>query len=223
MPELNPESRPQPPADNKPSPPPGLKAASPKDARERILEEAKKLFRQKGFEGVSLNDIVNAVGVKKPTIYYYFGDKEGLFVEVLMAMMRYGHNYVTANIRPEMTLTQKLTHLSEGYLRFSPTSLLSMLRDAQNYLSPASQQQVIAASQRHLVDPFEQLFQEGIDAQEIQPLDPKSLAMLYLSLIDSMTLQKSMLEGRNFDYQATAKLLVNTLFYGISTTPKANE
>ncbi len=191
--------------------------ASPaKDARERILEEAKKLFRQKGFEGVSLNDIVNAVGVKKPTIYYYFGDKEGLFVEVLMAMMRYGHHYVTANLSPDMSLAQKLIHLSEGYLRFSPTSLLSMLRDAQNYLSTDSLSRVMEASQLHLLQPFEHLFQEGIEKQEIKPLKPRELAILYLSLIDSITLQKSMLEGREFDHTATAELLVETLFHGIS-------
>jgi AcrR family transcriptional regulator len=187
------------------------------DSRDRILDEAKKLFRQKGFEGVSINDIVDMVGVKKPTIYYYFGDKEGLFVEVLVTMMRHGHDFVSANIRSGMSTADKLEKLSEGYLRFSPTSLMSMIRDAQNYLSVASQQTVREAYDFYLLKPFERLFQEGIQAQEIRALDPREMAMMYLGLIDAVTTQKSMLEGRMFNHKAAAGLLVNMMFDGIRT------
>lgn len=190
-----------------------------KEARERILEEAKKLFRQKGFEGVSINDIVNAVGVKKPTIYYYFGDKEGLFVEVLVTMLRRGHDFVAANIRAGMSTAEKLERLSEGYLRFSPTSLMSMIRDAQNYLSPPSLQTILEAYNFYLLKPFERLFQDGIQAQEIKPLDPRELAIIYMGLIDAVTTQKSMLEGRQFNHKATSELLVNMMLNGIQPTP----
>lgn len=186
-----------------------------KDARVRILEEAKKLFRQKGFEGVSINDIVNVVGVKKPTIYYYFGDKEGLFVKVLVAMLRHGHDFVSANMRAGMSTADKLEKLSEGYLRYSPTSLMSMIRDAQNFLSPVSQQTVHEAYQFYLLKPFERLFQEGIQAQEIKPLEPRELTIMYLGLIDAVTTQKSILEGRMFNHKLSAELLVDMMFNGI--------
>lgn len=198
-------------------PEPKVQEKRGKEARERILEEAKKLFRQKGYEGVSINEIVDAVGVKKPTIYYYFGDKQGLFVEVLVAMLRHGHEIVSGNIRSGMNIEEKLSRLSEGYLRFSPTSLMSMIRDILNYLNPAGQEKVLEAYNFYLLKPFERIFEEGIQNQEIKPQDPRELTILYLSLLDGVTTQKTMLEGRAFNYKVATDLLVEVLFRGIYT------
>lgn len=53
----------------------------PKDPakREAILEAAKRLFVQLGFEAVSMDQIAGEAGVSKLTVYSHFGDKESLF------------------------------------------------------------------------------------------------------------------------------------------------
>ncbi len=48
-------------------------------AAERILEVASKMFAQKGFSNVSVRDICKEAGTTAPVIYYYFGNKKGLF------------------------------------------------------------------------------------------------------------------------------------------------
>jgi AcrR family transcriptional regulator len=47
--------------------------------KQTILNEALGLFSAKGYEGVSVNELTEAAGITKPTLYYYFGSKEGLF------------------------------------------------------------------------------------------------------------------------------------------------
>lgn len=47
--------------------------------RDQILDGAKKVFMDKGFEGASMNDITRAAGVSKGTIYVYFANKHELF------------------------------------------------------------------------------------------------------------------------------------------------
>jgi AcrR family transcriptional regulator len=47
--------------------------------REHILEVSRKEFFTKGYGGASINTIVEAADVTKPTVYYYFKNKEGLF------------------------------------------------------------------------------------------------------------------------------------------------
>ncbi|MBV5350315.1 helix-turn-helix transcriptional regulator, partial [bacterium] len=47
---------------------------------ERILQDGWELFQQKGYRGVSVDEICLRCGITKPTLYYYFKDKENLFV-----------------------------------------------------------------------------------------------------------------------------------------------
>ena len=51
--------------------------------RDDIFKCALKLFSEKGYDAVSPNEIVEKVGITKPTLYYFFGSKEGLFEEIL--------------------------------------------------------------------------------------------------------------------------------------------
>jgi TetR/AcrR family transcriptional regulator len=46
--------------------------------REQLLEAALNLFQINGYEKTGVQSIVDAVGVGKPTLYYYFGSKKGL-------------------------------------------------------------------------------------------------------------------------------------------------
>ncbi|MBS4968953.1 MAG: TetR/AcrR family transcriptional regulator [Lachnospiraceae bacterium] len=48
------------------------------DNRQAILDSALTLFYEKGYDAVGVQQIVDAAGVTKPTLYYYFGSKQGL-------------------------------------------------------------------------------------------------------------------------------------------------
>ena len=52
-------------------------------ARERLLQSAVELFARKGYSATSVNEIVQAAGVTKPILYYYFDNKEGIYIEIL--------------------------------------------------------------------------------------------------------------------------------------------
>ena len=48
-------------------------------SKECILESALNLFCQKGYSGAGINEIATESGITKPTLYYYFKSKEGLY------------------------------------------------------------------------------------------------------------------------------------------------
>ncbi|SNB46872.1 TetR/AcrR family transcriptional regulator [Geobacter sp. DSM 9736] len=52
-------------------------------ARERLLAASLDLFTAKGYAGTSVREIVAAAGVTKPVLYYYFGSKEGIYLELM--------------------------------------------------------------------------------------------------------------------------------------------
>ena len=53
-----------------------------------ILKAASELFLQRGYDAVSLDDILEKVGGSKTTLYSYYGGKEGLFAAAVQTMCR---------------------------------------------------------------------------------------------------------------------------------------
>ncbi|SNR42924.1 TetR/AcrR family transcriptional regulator [Puniceibacterium sediminis] len=55
----------------------------PDGVRANILQVAREAFAQKGLSGTRIDEIAARTSTSKRMIYYYFGDKEGLYLEVL--------------------------------------------------------------------------------------------------------------------------------------------
>lgn len=54
----------------------------------KILEVAERLFAERGYNGTSLRDIADQVGIKEPGLYKYFASKDALYEAVLEAALR---------------------------------------------------------------------------------------------------------------------------------------
>lgn len=55
----------------------------PEWTKSQLLEAARDEFADKGLSGARVNTIAAAAGVNKQLLYYYFGDKDGLYAAVL--------------------------------------------------------------------------------------------------------------------------------------------
>ena len=53
------------------------------ERREQLIQVARGLFAQKGFEGTSVEEIAASAEVSKPVVYEHFGGKEGLYAVVV--------------------------------------------------------------------------------------------------------------------------------------------
>jgi AcrR family transcriptional regulator len=58
------------------------------EPRERLIICARDLFQQKSFEGVNIREIMSAADVTQPTIYYYFKNKDDLFLQALLDLLK---------------------------------------------------------------------------------------------------------------------------------------
>ena len=199
---------------------PTAKPANPRvkvqDARGEILQQAKLLFRQKGYSAVSMNDLVAAAKLTKPTIYYHFTDKETLFTEVALEMMRHGNELFMAGIKRSKGTREKLGKLAEGFFRFSPTSLNTLVRDASEHLSEPHLKRMMEAHRFYLVQPLAGIFQEGIDSGEIRAGEnPETMAFFFLSWIDAMSTLGVAHQGRPYNTRNCAAQMINIFLDGI--------
>src|ERR1700747_1895688 len=89
-----------------------LKTAAEEDSskRRQILEGARKIFMDLGFDGASMGEIAKAAGVSKGTLYVYFADKSALF-EAIVEEETLEQGKVRFNFDPERDVTTPLPAL----------------------------------------------------------------------------------------------------------------
>ncbi len=83
------------------------------DTKQRLIEEAKRLFARKGYDGVSVKEICDAAGANVSLISYHFDGKEGLYRACLE---QYGNERISiaerflqpAKTRDEMRLRMQV-------------------------------------------------------------------------------------------------------------------
>ena len=54
-----------------------------RERREQLLDVARSLFAEKGFESVSVEEIAARADVSKPVVYEHFGGKEGIYAVIV--------------------------------------------------------------------------------------------------------------------------------------------
>ncbi len=59
------------------------------ERRQQLLDVARSLFAEKGFDGASIEEIAHRANVSKPVVYEHFGGKEGVYAVVVDREMHY--------------------------------------------------------------------------------------------------------------------------------------
>jgi len=83
--------------------------------RRQILEGARKVFMDLGFDGASMGEIARAAGVSKGTLYVYFADKNALF-EAIVEEETLEQGKLTFNFDPARDVTTTLTEFGQAYI-----------------------------------------------------------------------------------------------------------
>ena len=63
----------------------GVRAAGKARSRQSLLDAAKRLFMERGYEGATVREIAAAAGLSTGAVFASFSDKSDLFNEVLLA------------------------------------------------------------------------------------------------------------------------------------------
>ncbi len=86
--------------------------------REEILQAAKELFLEQGYDATTIRRIADRVGVSAPALYLYFPDKEQMMLA--LCDQTFGH-LLRAVEEIEKTVTdprQRIRRFGEAYLKF---------------------------------------------------------------------------------------------------------
>ena len=90
---------------------PTERSRRPKDRADQIIAEASRLFRERGFHDVGIDDIGAAVGITGPAVYRHFESKVDLLVAAVVRSTDRMHTLLTTSLEGADTAEERLNRL----------------------------------------------------------------------------------------------------------------
>lgn len=148
--------------------------------RAEITAAAAAIFNQRGFKGTSLGAVAAELGIDRATLYYYIGNKEELFDEVVRHATEFNVAHATGIENSDQPAAAKLraliTSLMDSYARNYPLLYIYIREDLNHVAGPRS---AWAVHMRGLNKRYEQaavaIVQQGMDDGSFRSIAPAAI------------------------------------------------
>jgi AcrR family transcriptional regulator len=113
-----------------------IQETQPKPRKEEILDVATRLFAERGYEGTSMNDVAERVGMRKASLFYHFATKDALYEAVLDRLVASIGSALGVVYGAEGTFKERLGQAAETLtvvLGSHPYAARLLLREAMDW------------------------------------------------------------------------------------------
>lgn len=184
--------------------------------KEEALKKAMHVFWEKGYEGTSMADLIESIGMKAPSLYAAFGNKDAIFKEVVQKYLPIVVNGQLATLNNTSDIVEAVQNTLKECVRLftspdNPHTCLIMT--AAINASPEHQDHVV--SLRAMREDYRNAWVKRFEIAEQErqltgQLSPQQLADFYVTLIQGMSLRAK--DGANKeDLTRTAEIALNIL------------
>ncbi|MHA2031371.1 MAG: TetR/AcrR family transcriptional regulator [Candidatus Kariarchaeaceae archaeon] len=188
-------------------------------AHKKILEAAEYLFAEKGYNGTSVNDIVEKSGQSKGAIYNHFENKERLFLALLDTQTNIGLKQLRELFSEKDSTVQKIKKVLDVTMDNSCDCPSETGRMQIEFMIAASRIESITKEMQNRNKTIQlfitELIDEGIKKGEFKPeIDSKSLASLLFATLEGLGLEYATL-GIEFDADRLKATFMDLILKGI--------
>ncbi len=200
---------------------PGTKG---KQTRRRLIEAARALFREKGYQGVSIREIARAAKIREASLYYYApGGKEDLYVEVVKLDLDWYEKGVREVIQKAEPSAQAQLHAVAAWLLAQPPPPLFRLFETDvQFLSTENRERLLSQLFESLYAPLAAVFRNAQIRGELRAVDPLLLATQFLAALIGVQHSQAarLLTG---DAPSLASQTVDIFLHGLAPPPEQEE
>lgn len=155
--------------------------------RERILEEAARLFAKSGYENSSVADLAAAIGVSKAAIYHYYPTKQDIYDAIIIDVLRGMTAAVSQAVAQAPGHRERLRAFMLAHARYFQQHHPQFVTMLVGYSGMTITEREDAA---HLRDDYERMLRDilaaGMAAGEFRALDVASSGRAVLSTLNWM-------------------------------------
>ena len=178
-------------------------------AREKLLSAALALFNNKGYAAASVREIVAASGVTKPVLYYYFGSKEGLYLELLNGSFSEFDHFIERISDLQGPVGDRIGHFCTTVLDLVVQNIeVVRLMYAIHYGPPQGAPEINFETYfTRMLETIHDLVREGMANGELQPSDSSDAAWTVISILNAAMAEQLCSTPARIDRQQMVRML----------------
>lgn len=168
--------------------------------RERILLAALEVFTNQGYEGARMEKIASMVGINKASLYFHFKSKEDIFRELFLDILEKYQNMLTTVINESRgyPCRERLIIIYKRYLDYNLDNTEMSFWNRIYYAAPEFMREEIIEitgnSKTTFINDLSIIMKEGINSNELKPMDSGSMAMTYYYVITCIDLSADLIK-----------------------------
>ncbi len=193
-----------------------------------ILDAAMVIFSQKEFHETRLEDIAEAAGFSKASLYNYYKDKNEIFLGLAIREHRRLHQRMSNAVKDNASFIDNMRALLRASLEnfddcvgsiiaISGFRLMRLISEITT-CAPSESESIYAEFRRvsnEITDLTEQLVKKARKSGEIESTLPDSIINNYVSALVRGTLMRWKMEGRTEDVSTTVDQIIEFVCNGI--------
>ena len=155
---------------------------------DEILSSAAALFSRRGYQGVGIRELADAVGLSTSTLYHYYATKQDILYAIIVRFLHEFTEKLVAGLRDDaVTPRDRLERAVTDHVTLTVTRREELLvgNPVLSALTP-DQQSDIAGLRRSYRDAVRDVIVEGIAVGEFNVDDPLLTATAMLDMLDGV-------------------------------------
>jgi AcrR family transcriptional regulator len=144
-----------------------------------VLEHATRLFAERGFSGTSMQDVAEAMGLKRPALYHYFSSKDALLDRLVVeATVGPARELRRIGARGDLDPAGRLHAMATWIVRYieANTDRFLLLVRSEADMSPASLKK-FNEGRRATMEAVRAVIEEGVRDGQFRPVDARVAAL----------------------------------------------
>lgn len=187
--------------------------------KKRIIDSASRLFFERGFSRVSMDQIASGLGISKKTLYQRFPSKEALLYQVVTNMMAENGSIIESIVNDRgmdfhLKLSRLMNHLSGLVGRMARPFGEDLRRNA-----PEMWEEIDRFRKEKILLNFRKLLESGVRQGVFRKnADPQLITLMFAALMQNM-IDPKLFSQIPFTAAQVFDTIVEVVFRGILTEP----
>ncbi len=158
------------------------------DRRQEIINAAAVIFREKGYDAASIQDVADTVDILKGSLYYYIKSKNDLLFEIIQEVHQGGLDNLARGKKLEGNALERIRSFVIRHMTYNAENLIKMTVFFHDFRSLTPDRRSVIVEERDVYDRYlRELIASGQDEGSIRSIvDPKMATFSILGSINWM-------------------------------------